>query len=147
MRILRSLLPAVAMAAFSATARPAAAQRAAAPDYARPAVRNVAVAADPAPLRTVAVYRLSGGRDVDMPTEVTVADSAGRLVATYRLSGNRGARPMTVDARDNNLVLQGATRTGMLTLVLYSPGESPVAGELVGSWTLGEREGELRAGR
>jgi hypothetical protein len=148
MRIFRSLLPAVATAAFVLTAiRPAAAQNAAAPDYIRPVVRLAATAADPAPVRTVAVYRLTGARNLDIPTQVTVADSAGQLVATFRLSGDRAAGPMTVGARDTNLVLQGETRAGVFTLVLYHPSDPPAAGELVGSWSLGDRQGELRAGR
>jgi hypothetical protein len=147
MRILRSLLPAVATAAFSAAAaRPATAQNAAAPDYIRPVVRHAA-AADPAPVRTVAVYRLTGARNLDIPTQVTVADSLGQLVASFRLSGDRQAGPMTVAARDANLVLQGETRAGAFTLVLYRPTDPPAAGELVGSWSLGDRQGELRAGR
>jgi hypothetical protein len=145
MRNLQSFLSPLAIAALCATAgRPAAAQRAAAPDYVRPVVQNAAAPTEPAALRTVAIYRFSGARNLDMPTQVTVADSAGELVATFRLSGNRSAGPMVVAMRDTALVLRGETRKGLLTLVLYNPEEAQVAGQIVGRWSLGEYQGELR---
>jgi hypothetical protein len=144
MRILRSFCSPLVIAALGfAAARPAAAQRAATPEYVRLIV-NAAAPADPAIVRTVAVYRFSGARNLDMPTRVTVADSAGELVASYQLSGNRGVGPMTIAIRDTALVLRSETRKGLLTLVLYNPETAQVSGAIVGYWTLGEYQGELR---
>ena len=145
MYTLRSLLSPLATAALCAAAvRSATAQRTPAPDYVRPVAYRAAATTDAPLARTVAVYRLAGSRELDMPTQVTIADSAGTLVAAFRLS-HGPAYPMSVDLVDSNLRLQGATRSGVLTIVLYQPAESPAVGAVIGRWTLGEHEGELRA--
>lgn len=145
MRTMLSLLSPLATAALCAAAiTPAAAQHAAAPDNIRPVVQPAAATADPAPLRTVAVYRFGASREVGLPSQVTVADSAGKLVATFRLPGSAAARPMIVDVLDTDIVLQGATPTGMLTLVLYGQNDPEAAGALAGRWSIGEQHGALR---
>jgi hypothetical protein len=145
MRTKLSLLSPLATAALCAAAvSPAAAQRATAPASVRPIVRPAAAtAAAPLP-RTVAVYRFGAPREAGMPTQVTVADSVGQLVATFRLSGAGAARPMRVDVLNTDLVLQGDTPSGVLTLVLYRQNESEPAGTFAGRWSLGEQQGTLR---
>ena len=137
MRTMPSLLSPLATVALCAAAMsPAAAQHAAAPDHVRPVV---------APLpRTVALYQFGASRAVGMPTQVTVADSAGKLVATFRLPRGGAARPMTVGVVDTDIMLQGETPSGVLTLVLYQQNDPDAAGAVVGRWSLGDRQGELR---
>jgi hypothetical protein len=145
MRTTLSLLSPLATAVlFAAAVTPASAQHAAAPDHVRPVVGHAAVAAAPAPLRTVAVYRFGASREAGLPSQVTVADSAGRLVASYRLPGSVAARPMMVDVLDTDIILQGATPTGMLTIVLYGQNDPVAAGAIDGRWSLGEQHGALR---
>jgi hypothetical protein len=147
MRTMLSLLSPLTTAAFcAAAALPAAAQRATAPDYVRPVVQNAAGIVHAALPRTVAVFRFAASQNTDMPAQVTVADSAGELVATYRLAGARGAGPMTVDVLNTDLVLQGETPSGALTLVLYRQNDPEVAAAraIVGRWSLGDHQGELR---
>ena len=97
--------------------------------------------ADAAP-RTVAVYRFDGWRAPGLPAEVTVADSADRLVATYRLRGHRVARPMEVSIVDEDVVLQGETPAGVLTIQLYR--QERAGADVAGRWYVGRQHGELR---
>jgi hypothetical protein len=145
MRTMLSFLSPLATAALCAAAvSPAAAQHSAAPDHVRPVVQHAAVTVD-APLpRTVALYQFGASRAVGMPTQVTVADSAGRLVANFRLPRGGAARPMTVGVVDTDIMLQGETPSGVLTLVLYQQNDPDAAGAVVGRWSLGDRQGELR---
>ncbi|HKG90711.1 MAG TPA: hypothetical protein VKA84_02395 [Gemmatimonadaceae bacterium] len=151
MRTMRSSLPALAAVALSvavaAAARPAAAQQpTAAPGHARPGVPRGADAGDAEAARTVALYRFATPRrSSGLPALVTVADSAGQLVASFQLPGARGWRPMEVTLIGTDLVLQGETPDGVLTLRLYGQNE-PGAAErgLSGRWWLGGQEGELR---
>jgi hypothetical protein len=136
-----SLLAAAVLCA--AAAHPVAAQQAAAPVAPRPVVER-AEAADAPVLRTLATYRFAGWRDGDMPAEVTVADSAGALVASFRPTRARAASPMMVSLIDTDIVLQGETTAGVLTLRLYRQNDPATAGTLEGQWWLGERHGELR---
>jgi hypothetical protein len=137
-----SILFSVAAAACSvAAARPAAAQ---APSFARPVAPSAAVAVDPA-VRTVASFHIVPRRGLDMPAQVTVADSAGVLVASYRLAGSRTASPMMVQVIDSDLLLQGETPSGVLTLVLYQQNDPSPAGDPMGRWWLGDQFGELRS--
>jgi hypothetical protein len=145
MRLLRSILsPLAASALCVAALQPAAAQQVAATDNIRPAVSRVHAAPDTVPVRTLAVYRFSASSVQGLPSQVTVADSAGELVATFLRPGTRTAIPMLVDVLDTDITLHGATPAGVLTLVLYGQNDSDASGTMVGRWTLGERAGELR---
>ena len=75
---------------------------------------------------------------------MTVADSLGALVASFRLPGEPTARPMLVTVLDTDLVLQGETPSGVLTLQLYRQNDSDTTDAVAGRWWLGDREGELR---
>ena len=140
--VLASPLTAALLAATAA--RPAAAQR-------QPAVDGRALAAESpaagpvanAP-RTVATYRFTGARDGTMPAQVTIADSAGVLVASFRLPGDRAPRPMAIDLTESDLVLQGETPGGVLTLRFYQRDDAAAAGLVAGRWWLGGQEGTLR---
>jgi hypothetical protein len=136
-----SMLFSVAAALCVAAAHPAAAQ---APRYAGPTAPSAAVAVDPA-TRTVASFRFVPRRGLDMPAQVTVADSAGVLVASYRLAGARTASPMMVQVIDTDILLQGETPSGLLTLVLYQQNDPAPAGVSMGRWWLGDQFGELRS--
>lgn len=127
---------AAAALAVVTVSSPAAAQR---------AVASRVVRADVLPagaLRTVAIYQLDASRTVGMPNQVTLADSLGKLFATFTLPGNRTEQPMMVDVTDTDLVLQGQTPSGIVTLVLFQSTPGTLA-PLRGHWYLGEREGEL----
>ena len=130
MRSMLSLVAPLAAAALTVAVRPAAAQP----------------VAGVAPARTVATYRFTRARDGSMPSEVTIADSAGVLLASFRLPGDRAARPMAIDLTDSDLVLQGETPSGVLTLRFYRPGDlvATDAGAVAGRWWLGEQAGTLR---
>jgi hypothetical protein len=142
MRPIRSLVSPLAAAVLSAAAvRPAAAQQAVALDQARPVIEYSAVGVKAAP-RALASYRFVVARDAGLPAEVTVADSAGTLVASYRLPGDRAARPMVVTAFETDLVLQGESPSGVLTLQLYRAND-PTARAVDGTWSLGSRHGTL----
>ena len=142
MHLLRSPLAAVALCA--AAISPAVAQQAADPDYSRPIIELAAVTSDAPILRTVAIYRFPSPREAGMPAQVTLADSSGQLVAIYRLATARGAGPMMVEVLNSDLVLQGETPSGVLTLVLYRQAAPEVTGAFAGHWSLGDRQGELR---
>ena len=135
--------PLAAVALCAAAARPAAAQRAV-PDDARP-LALAAGTSDAVVVRPVASYRFAASRrQAGMPDRVTVADSSGVIVARLRLPGAREARPMVVDMLGTDLVLQGETPEGVLTLRLYGQGDPVDTGSFAGRWWLGEREGTLR---
>jgi hypothetical protein len=147
MRNSLSLLSSLAITTLCAAAMsPAGAQRATAPDYVRPVVERADVTADAPFLRTLAVYKFTSPRETGMPAEVTLADSTGQLVASFRLPGARNASPMMVDVLDTDLVLQGETPAGLLTLVLYRQATADVAGSFIGRYTLAGLRGELRGG-
>ena len=135
--------PLAAVALCAAAARPAAAQRAVADD-----ARPLAVAAGAptvAAVRPVATYRFAASRrQAGMPDQVTVADSGGVIVASLRLPGAREARPMVVDLFGSDIVLQGQTPEGVLTLRLYGQSDPEDRGAFAGRWWLGDREGTLR---
>jgi hypothetical protein len=150
MRTIRSILSplaAVALCAAVAPVRPAAAQAATAVNYTRSLVRGAA-ADEAAVVRLVAVYEIQAPREAGMPTKITVADSAGQLVASYDLRGGRAARPMTVDVRNEDMiVLRGEVPAGLFTFVLYEQDIPAAKGEIRGSWSLGSQSGELRSVR
>ena len=126
-----------ALAAAALSAAPAAAQRPAAGDV----VRADAPAA--AASRVVASYRLNA-RGAGLPAQVTVADSLGRLVASFRAAGSRREQPMTVTVMGTDLVLQGQTTEGVVTLVLGRQNDADSAARVTGSWSVAERRGALR---
>jgi hypothetical protein len=140
MRPTLSLVLPLAAAALSATVHPAAAQSVTS-DQARPAVQYAAPAAAP---RALVSYRFVAPRVAGLPAQVTVADSAGSIVASYRLSGDRAARPMVVTAFETDLVLQGDTPAGVLTLHLYRANDPEATRAVDGHWWLGSRQGTLR---
>jgi hypothetical protein len=145
MRLIRSILSPLAATALAVTAvRPAVAQQAATADHVRPTVGHVVSTLDTVQPRTVAVYRFTTIRLAGMPSEVTVADSAGELVATFRRPDTREAAPMVVDVLGTDITLHGATPAGVLTLVLYGQNDPDASGALTGRWTLGDRQGVLR---
>ena len=137
-----SLLSALATAAsLAVVASPAAAQLsvAARPLAAGPASPVVSVGH-----RVLAEYNFRNGPiDVAFPRTVTVADSAGTLVAHANFAGQRAEVPMTVTIIDSDLVLQGQTADGVLTLVLDRQNEGLSSFEN-GRWTLGSVTGSLR---
>ena len=119
---------------------PAHAQRAIASNVVRTAVQPVAE--DAAILRTVAIYQFEASRTTGMPNQVTLADSLGKLFATFTLPGNRTEQPMMVDVTESDIVLQGQTPAGIVTLMLYQRSDAALT-PLRGKWFLGERQGEL----
>ena len=145
MYLIRSLLSPLAATALLAAVHPAAAQRATAA-HARPAVGRAVASPDAVPPRTLAVYRFGASGVPGMPSQVTVADSAGELVATFRRPNTRESAPMVVDVLGTDITLQGATPAGVLTLVLYGQNDPDASGVFIGRWTLGARHGALRGG-
>lgn len=95
--------------------------------------------------RVVASYDFwNAPRDASFPRSVTVADSAGTIIAHVDLAGEARSIPMTVTVIERNLVLQGQTADGVLTLVLDRQNEGGVAKLTSGTWTLGKAQGQLR---
>ncbi|MCC7052916.1 MAG: hypothetical protein IT355_06575 [Gemmatimonadaceae bacterium] len=96
--------------------------------------------------RVVATYDFRNApRDVAFPTSVTVADSAGTIRATVALAGNTSRTvPMEVTVIESNLILQGMTPEGVLTLVLDRQNEGGTTRLASGTWTLGKYQGQLR---
>jgi hypothetical protein len=138
-------LPAVAtLVLAAAAARPASAQAAAqvtAQVAARGDVHRAEVAVAAA-ARPVALYRIRVPR-ADLPSYVTVADSAGDLVASYQLHRDAAPRPMMISVSGSDLVLSAETRSGPLTMVLdRQNGEGGKA--VTGRWRIGQDEGTLR---
>jgi hypothetical protein len=95
--------------------------------------------------RVVASYDFwNAARTASFPRSVTVADSAGTIVARVDLDGTSRAVPMTVTVIERNLVLQGDTPDGVLTLVLDRQNEGGETKLATGTWTLGKATGQLR---
>ena len=100
---------------------------------------------DPRPItRTLATYEFDSSFE-GMPTRVTVADSAGTLVAWFRQRGTQINQPMKVAVADRDILLEGQTVRGPFTMVLYEQNDPAYPGTIIGSWTLADRQGELRA--
>ena len=130
-----------ALALSAALASPAAAQSVASA-YTR---STVVEAADAPVVRTIAIYRFAASRLLRLPTIITVADSAGQLVANFKLANASQSGPMSVDVMGNDIILQGETSRGLLTLVLYRQNAADSPSEFVGYWSLGNEEhGDLR---
>lgn len=139
---IRSLLSPLAVATLLVAAPAEAQQFAVASSYARPAAGATLTAPDAA-VRTVAIYRFARSRDAGMPSEVTLADSAGTIVASYRLTGTGATRPMAVEVLAADVLLQAETASGPLTIVIYQVGDPVLSSALLGRWMLGDRQGEL----
>jgi hypothetical protein len=108
------------------------------------AAQQLIAAGDPQP-RILAAYGFQNApRTVAFPRLVTVADSAGTLLASVELTKDNRTVPMTVNVIENNLVLQGATPEGVLTLVLDRINEGGNTALTSGTWTLGRNSGTLR---
>ncbi len=128
----RPFVAAVATAAaFALVSQPLAAQR------------SSAVAAGNA--RIVATYDFrTTANSVAFPRTVTVADSAGTILARVAMGTEQRSIPMTVTIIESNLVLQGQTPEGLLTLVLDRQNEGGETKLSSGTWTLGRNSGQLR---
>lgn len=125
----RTQYAAAALLAFAAT--PLAAQR------------TSAIPTGPA--RVVATYDfLNSNASAGLPRTVTVADSAGVIIATGEFAGRSRAIPMAVTIIDTDIVLQGDTPEGVLTLVLNRANEGGETKLANGVWILGRTQGGLR---
>lgn len=131
---------AAAVLAVVGVSRSAHAQRAVASNVVRPVVLETPDIASV--LRTVAIYQFEASRTPGMPNQVTLADSLGKLFATFTLPGNRTEQPMMVDVTESDIVLQGQTPAGIVTLVLFQQSDAGLT-PLRGKWYLGDRQGEL----
>ncbi|MDP1860304.1 MAG: hypothetical protein Q8K82_16625 [Gemmatimonadaceae bacterium] len=99
----------------------------------------------PSASRIVATYDFGfARRAVAFPSIVTVADSAGTLLAQAAIPGQRREVPMTVTVLESDLVLQGETPDGVLTMVLDRQNEGGSTRFASGRWMLGTEEGKLR---
>jgi len=95
--------------------------------------------------RVVATYALrASGQAIAFPTTIVVADSAGTLVASTRLKGESTARPLAVSVIESDLVLQGETPNGLLTVVLDRQATGTEPRVTTGRWALGKTGGNLR---
>ena len=113
---------------------------------ASPLAAQQALVAPELPARVVASYDLRNSlRELDFPRSVTVADSAGAILARVNVAGSARSIPMTVTVIESDLVLQGLTPGGVLTLVLDRQNEGGETRLATGSWTLGRTQGLLRA--
>jgi hypothetical protein len=98
------------------------------------------------PQRVVASYALRSTGDLLFPRQITVADSAGALVAQAVDATGLRRLPLTVTVLSGDLVLQGTTNEGMLTLIL-NRGNDGSAARARGIWTLGDKQGTLIAAK
>jgi hypothetical protein len=97
--------------------------------------------------RVVASYALQSSGDLPFPRQVTVADSAGSLVAQALDASGLRRLPLTVTVLSGDLILQGTTSEGVLTLVLNRGNDGSAALSPRGIWTLGEKQGTLIAAK
>lgn len=81
--------------------------------------------------------------ELTFPRTVSIADSAGSIIARADYAGTVKSVPMLVTMIDNNLVLQGETPDGVLTLILDKLNEGGSTRFTSGTWTLGKAEGKL----
>lgn len=137
-----SFLSSLAVAAVLAS--PVAAQQSLVSERVRPATDATTPDDRRSPARTLVTYDFSSSFD-GMPSRVTVADSNGTLIASFRPRGAPKDRPMKVAVADRDILLEGETVRGTLTIVLYEQTDTTSAGTLLGTWALGSYQGELRA--
>lgn len=135
------LSPLTAAALCAALVQPAAAQTVAS-NYVRPVVEKIN--SDAPVVRTVAIYRFTASRILRLPVTITIADSAGTLVASYRMPNVVQPAPMQVDVMGDDLILQGETTRGLLTLVLSRQNDGETPSKFIGWWSLGDEKGDLR---
>jgi hypothetical protein len=133
--------PLTAAALCAALVQPAAAQTVAS-NVVRPAVE--ATTADAPVIRTVAIYRFTASRILRLPVTITIGDSAGTLIASYRMANVVRPSPMQVDVMGDDLILQGETTRGLLTLVLSRQNDGETPSKFIGWWSLGDEHGDLR---
>jgi hypothetical protein len=97
------------------------------------------------PARIVATYDVRSNTVTPaFARTIVIADSAGVILASINMSGESRTIPMTVTVIETNLVLQGETSDGLLTLVLENQNEGGTTKLVNGSWTLGKTTGTLR---
>jgi len=95
--------------------------------------------------RVIATYHFRAAKSDDVfPTTVVVSDSAGVIVARGEMDGTRPAIPFSVTVIESNIVLQGQTDAGVLTLVLDGLNAGGEPRVTTGRWTVGQTEGWLR---
>lgn len=94
--------------------------------------------------RVLATYRFDMARRGPFPSIVTIADSAGTLVASARIPGERSARELMVTILDSDVILQGETPNGVLTLILNKQNEGGTTSFTTGRWSLGDEVGKLK---
>ena len=112
---------------------------------ARPAQAQKAVAPTDGAPRVVATYTFADWqRDLTLPRQVIVADSAGTIVASAELPGTKRQIPLTVTILNADLMLQGSTADGVLTLVIERQNDGNGTRVASGRWMLGSAEGTLR---
>ena len=100
------------------------------------------------PVRVVATYDFRKTPPTPaFPRLVTVTDSAGTIIARAELNDNRSSIPLTVTVIESDLVLQGETGDGVLTLVFEDQNDGGSNPMINGRWTLGRTEGVLRGMR
>jgi hypothetical protein len=97
------------------------------------------------PQRVVASYALQSTGDLVFPRQITVADSAGSLTAQAIDAKGMRRVPLTVTVLSGDVILQGVTSEGMLTLVLNRANEGVTTPR--GIWTLGDKQGTLIAAK
>ena len=141
MRALTALTVITTAAALSLAARPIAAQQ-----LSLTSKTTIALAASADGQRLVATYDFGNSpRDFAFPRRVSVVDSAGTLVAKASMLGDAREVPLTITIMESDLVLQGQTADGVLTLVLENQNEAGEArGGTTGRWILGSIRGTLR---
>jgi len=139
MRTLTALTVITTAAALTVAARPIAAQQ-----LNLASKTTIAVAAPADEQRLLATYNFGNRpRDIAFPSQVTVADSAGTIVAKASIAGDPREIPLTVAIMDSDLVLQGQTDDGVLTLVLDKQNDAVAGSSMSGRWILGSARGTL----
>ncbi len=134
-----------AAAALSVAARPIHAQQMNLASKSTVAVQPTLTATPVGVERVLARYNFSNRpRYISFPNLVTVADSAGSIVARASIAGERLEIPLTVTIMNTDLVLQGQTADGVLTLVLENQNDAGAKAGTSGRWILGATRGTLR---
>ena len=142
MRTKTSFLSTLTAAALcAALIQPAAAQTVVASSV-RPAVETKST--DAPVIRTVAIYRFTASRLLRLPVTITIGDSSGTLIASYRMPNVERPSSMQVDVMGDDLILQGETTRGLLTLVLSRQNDGDTPSKFIGWWSLGDEHGDLR---
>ena len=145
MRALVALSVTITVAALCLEARPIAAQQMRLASRTTRAAEPTLTDAPANVERLLATYNFGNRpRSISFPSLVTVADSAGTVVARASLVGERRDIPLTVTIMGSDLVLQGQTDDGVLTLVLENQNDAGAKDLNSGRWILGSSRGTLR---